>query len=332
MTKGLVEEGIFVGNVFNAPPYLKMRWEGYSPVIGDQDAAFETARAYYQSVSDKFANQFTDNANATVKWGGLFVHCYSNTATRYILTIDGAVMSSITWYNFANCNFPADWVINIVGSGPVSFQGQQLPAIIERAIFNVRGSGRLISVYTGLAGNLLAPNNDLYMANSVTRGLVAVRNVLKSVQNNRPYCTNFESVKVNTVAAGSPTNNSLPVASVATFQPGDSVTVNGGSAPKRQATYILESITQSAQTGTIYFNFDQEVDSTFGQGAFLTTSVDDPASQVRSAVTPNMTTESSSMIVSSSSSEDALPTDFLVDSAATLPVVGVFALVAALLF
>jgi len=263
--------------------------------------------AYYQRVSDLFANTYSDNANYSVTYGGLFVQCWNNNASRYVLTLDGSIFGQVTWYNFIGCHFPADWVFNIIGSGSVTFQGQVLPVIVERAILNIRGSGRTININTGIGGNILAPNNDLVMTNGVTLGLVVVRNVLQSVQYNMPNCQNFTSVVLSSVVVTSTPigSSSIRTAGSNAMNLGD-VCTTGTPGKKRQGdqTFTIVGATVDA-LGNVYLTIDPPLTAPLDPNTPFYTVVANPDTANRQDLTPNVT--ASSTVAPSTTSSMSVP-------------------------
>jgi len=127
---------------------------------------------------------------------GLFITCTDKTSIFYHIKVDDTTFSQVNWYHLSNCNFFANWVVDITGNNNVTFKGSSLPAIVERLVYNVLGSGRYINVVSSIYGSVLAPYNNFYMPNGVSLGFVVVANVINSRQNNKPNCVRFNPVLV----------------------------------------------------------------------------------------------------------------------------------------
>jgi len=275
------EEGAFVGHSYSDwPPYLKMRVIGTSIIIGDKDAEFEAARTYYTALQATFAAG-TPNVVVTPKWGGLFLTCNSNSANMYYVNINGADMSASTWWNLDNCNIQASWVLNIVGTGGVTMQGQIFPGIVERVVFNVLGSGRVITLLTGIGGNLLAPNNIYSQSNGVTKGLVIVGDVTNMVQSNLPRCTKFDPVVISAhtrqrIQGGGKKKQGttdIPVYSFGSFTLGDSVTVG------TETTTIVNGVYD--ENGYLVLVVSPALVNSYPPNTVITTTVADPLNAIR---------------------------------------------------
>jgi len=258
------------------------------------DNDFENARSYYTSLSQNFALE-TDNVAASIQWGGLFLDCTGATETdthsglpRFIVTIDSDMLLGSTWWSLNNC---ADgvWIINIGGADDVTFQGGDFPGISERVLFNVLGSGRTISVVSGVSGNILGPNHYFSQTGGVTHGLVIVGDILASLSTTQPDCHDFQSydivtVNTDTINAG---DSDIPVAGNTQFALGDQVDINGGS----------ESVTVTDLTivdGQSYITVDPAVSGSYTQGTFISTTINDPSLHNRTLSTPTVITTTSS--------------------------------------
>jgi len=238
------KEDVFVGDTFDAPAYLQLRRTGFSSFIGDRDAECQEAQVYFTNLQNNFASH-----SSNVWWeliggtqDGLLVHCHDPTATWYYVDIDGAIMSSLNWYQLDSCNLAAFWIVNIGGTGPVTLKGGRWPSVVERVVYNIKGSGRVIDIQTGIAGNILAPHNILNMVAGVTLGLVVVGDVRYLVQANKPNCIEFDPIDVVAFSAGSTVHGEeapskkratagqvtvIPVSAYGSFSVGDNINVNG---------------------------------------------------------------------------------------------------------
>jgi len=288
------------------PAYLKARIIGISTVIGDKDADFEAGRTFYANLQTKFSTG-TDNVVATVKWGGLFLKCNDVAATFYYVTITGAQLSSITWYNLENCNFQASYVINVGGAGPLTIAGGRFPTITERVVYNILGSGRVINLLTEVAGSILAPNNIYHQTNGVTKGLVIVGDVTAVIQSNLPNCDKFDPVVISAITRariqGTGPNRAaegqgtyVPVYSLGSYSVGDQLTIGS------ETVTIIGGVVDGA--GNFYFKVDPAIQGNYGAGTTISTTVDDPSSVVRTAITPSGGNPATSETPDETSSKD----------------------------
>jgi len=137
------------------------------------------------------------NAVSSVIYGdGLQLTCTGSSA-MYHVQVDGAVLSTTNWYLTSGCDFTAGWIIEVTGTGPVTFKGAPFPGVVEKVIYNIQGSGRTITGTNGVAGNILAPSNTYTQSSGVTYGRLIVGDVLQARQNNKPNCYNFQAVTVS---------------------------------------------------------------------------------------------------------------------------------------
>jgi len=128
-----------------------------------------------------------------------------------------------------NCYFTAGWIIDVTGTGDFTIQGSPFPGVVERVIYNVLGSGRTITGNTGVAGNILAPQNNYVQYTGVTYGRVIVGNVIFARQNNKPNCVNFQTVNVTNLClkAVSVGDDFVYVVDLSNYVIGDLVCFNG---------------------------------------------------------------------------------------------------------
>jgi len=158
---------------------------------------FDAAKNCYTGISQGFAAA-APNVAASIVYGGLKLTCNTQTADRYTATVDATLFNQANYYFLDNCNFHAEWVINIVGNGPVYFTGGSFPAVAGGVLFNVPGTGRILEVRSiGLNAHLLAPGNDLNQTSSVIVGKVVVRNYIELNQVNRPCPSKSDPVSLS---------------------------------------------------------------------------------------------------------------------------------------
>jgi hypothetical protein len=139
-------------------------------------------------------------------------------------------MSQYTYTVTSNCNFQASWVINVRGTEDVAFRGDSFPAVPGGVVYNVIGSGRVISVTdTMLAGHLLAPDNTLNQTGGVIVGKVVAGDIIFSLQiNKQNNCPNPGTVIVPSTT-NTPTDSGEDVVSLESnnLRQGDVVTIAG---------------------------------------------------------------------------------------------------------
>jgi len=183
------QEDLFVGNSFNGPSYLNERVTGNcAGSTGCLDSQFDAVRQCYGGYQTEMASH-SDNVAANIQWSGLTVTCNSATSRIYYLTLTPAQMSQFTYTVLNGCNSNARWVINIGGSGPVTFTGASFPANPASVTYNVLGSGRTITVRDiNLGGNLIAPYNTVNQPSGVIVGKVIAGDITMSLQENRAQC------------------------------------------------------------------------------------------------------------------------------------------------
>jgi len=258
------EEDIFVGGTYNGPAYQLARITGScGSNPGCLNQWFNGANNCYTGISMQYATS-TPNVAASLVYGGLQMSCNNPTDTQYIVTIDSTLFNQANYYFLDNCNFHAQWIVNIVGNGNVLFTGGSFPAVAGGVLFNVPGTGRLVEIRSiGLNGHLLAPGNDLNQTSSVIVGKVVVRNYIQMNQVNRP-CPNVASNPVQVTAYVAPSDNVSPgsialgnnailagdyvsglgVCTSATPQPqGEVITIQGvsGAAPGTVLTTLVQN-------------------------------------------------------------------------------------------
>jgi len=123
-----------------------------------------------------------------VQWSGLYVTCNDAAAGNYFMNLDAAEMTEYTWISLTNCNSQARWIINIGGTGDVTFSGGSFPAGPNQVTWNIQGSGRNINVGgTQVEGNILAPFNNINQPTGLIIGKVVANNII-SLQINKAQC------------------------------------------------------------------------------------------------------------------------------------------------
>jgi len=283
----------YAGDSFNGPSYLAERMIMNNTVEGHNlDDDFENARSYYASLSQNFALE-VDNVVSSVQWSGLFLDCTGATETsnglpRYIITLDADIFASISWYSLVNCSSEGVWIINIGGTDDVTFQGGDFPGISERVLFNVLGSGRTINVASGVAGNILGPNNYFSQTGGVTHGLVIVGDILASLSATNPNCYDFQAYDIVTVTTSSINSGdtSIDVANNDNFATGDSLNLGGTQNVTITGLFVIN--------GQDVITVNPPSSGDYGSGTFLTTTVPNPTFNNRTVTPPTVIDQSSS--------------------------------------
>jgi fibro-slime domain-containing protein/choice-of-anchor A domain-containing protein len=269
-------EGIYVGGNAYVPDYIRTRITG-GP--GSLASWFGAARTCYNQFSQSFSS-VPDNVIQSIQYGGLLLHCQSNLAAAYYVTVPATTFNTITYYILDNCNFQASWVVNIAGAEDVVFYGGSFPAVGGGLVYNVLGTGRTITVSgTGVTGHILAPWNILNQTNSVIDGKVVVGDVINCNQVNKPICTANPPVTLTSALAqgASAGATSLNLAS-SVFVAGDVLSPIGAT---------VTGTSNNGKTVTLASGLG----SSLPQGSFITTVVNDTTS---SRITPTKTTSGAS--------------------------------------
>jgi choice-of-anchor A domain-containing protein len=172
------EEDIFVGGSFTGEQDLAARVTGCTGSPNCLAGQFAAAQSCYNSFSSALG-QNADNVGHYVQWSGLFVNCDDANSEHNYLTLTASELTQFTYSQFTGCSSTAQWVINVIGSDDVVFQGDFVSAFTapsSRWLWNIRGAGRTITVSTEVAGTILAPNNNLVQTSGAIDGKVIVNN------------------------------------------------------------------------------------------------------------------------------------------------------------
>jgi len=243
------EEYAFVGGSFtqtNGNDLYSQVTGGPCGVPGCLDLYFNEAQACYEGFQSVLASS-DDNVNVQIIWDALIITCNDDTESIYYVSITPDQMSQYTYTSLSSCNYQADWVINVRGTGDVTLTGGSFPSVPGAAVYNIIGSGRTITVTdTDLNGHVLAPQNTLYQPGGVIQGKVVAGNISMSLQiNKQNVCPNPANVSIPVPTNGSsnPGDNSssIPLTSFAAFSAGDKMFYNGGDA----STTIIELLNEN---------------------------------------------------------------------------------------
>jgi len=244
----------------------------YIPSIGnfaDVDASFQAASDYYVRIQSEMA-QLPINTRSELRYGdGLFIHCNNANDLLNHVVVDGDVFSQVNWYSLENCAYAARWVIDITGSDDITIKGGAFPAVVERVVYNVIGSGRTINTSNGVNGHIFAPRNILSQPAGVTYGLVIAGDIPIARQNNKPQCNNFRDVTIESrLAVGTNAGSStIYVVDWPAVLKGDRLCLEG-------RCFIVDSVfeplTVSRDVNGGAIQFTTPVDVTFSAGTKVT--------------------------------------------------------------
>lgn len=202
-------ENAFVADTASVPSYLQDRINGPCDSGDCLSAAFSNAQGCFTNLQNSLAS-LAENVNATLKYSAIQLTC-NGAASRYVASITDDMMAGATWWNLIGCSGNAQWIINVEGSGQVNFHGDSIPTNADNVVYNILGSGRTISVNTGVNGAILAPNNNLNQTGGVIRGVVIAGDIQFALQINRPSCIPTQSaetlVSVGSAGQGNGANN-----------------------------------------------------------------------------------------------------------------------------
>lgn len=153
-------ENIFVGRSSSGSSdyIVSQSVTGHCNNEGCLDAYFDNAQAYYTLLSQSWA-AVPDNVAYSAQFSELKLTCADSSAASYQVTIPAADFNTITYYTLVNCGPDAQFILNIAGTGDVSFSGDHIYRQSEKVLYNILGSGRTINVHTEVDGSILAPNN-----------------------------------------------------------------------------------------------------------------------------------------------------------------------------
>jgi len=248
---------------------LAARMIGNVSDAGNLDSAFDNAQAYYTALSQNFALQ-TSNVNVTAQWSGIFFDCEGQ-SDRYSANVDAALLNAATWYSvLPSCQYGATWVINVVGTADVTFQGGDFPGIIEKVIYNVVGSGRTISGTSGIVGNVLAPTSTFSQTGGVTRGIVIAADITNYLSGTNPNCQSYLPFEIVVQVNGQAVAGSvrLPVASFSQLIAGDTLNTGTGTT----------QVTGRIQDGDQYYlQVSPPTVDNLGPGSYISSTVNDTA-------------------------------------------------------
>jgi choice-of-anchor A domain-containing protein len=178
----------YIGGSFtsNDQPLLDQR----APYSGNLDAAFANSQACYTQESNLLAT-LGDNVDQLIVYGALTLTCQSWNQKVYYVTVDASTISSINDWQTSGCSIEAEWIVNVVGTGDVTFNGNNFPS--HGVVYNIVGA-RTINVQTSVAGSILAPAATLNQTGGTIYGKVVVGSVASVLQINIPDCPDLPNV------------------------------------------------------------------------------------------------------------------------------------------
>jgi len=182
-----LEEDMFVGGEFTTNlTELTLRVKGScGETSGCLDSTFNAAQTCYKGYSDNIA-AVADNVVKSIEWSALMISCNDASASAYYVSLTSAEYGQFTYTTISNCNFQANWFINIRGTDDVTISGDSFPGVPGGVVYNIEGCGRTITISeTTLSGHFLGPCSDLNQPTGLITGKVVARNVIASLQINR---------------------------------------------------------------------------------------------------------------------------------------------------
>jgi len=321
------EGAVVLGSWTTTPSYLSDRQIFHGGDVTNSTASFTAAQSFFSRVQGLFSAS-ASNTVVVPKWGGLSVTCNSPFDQYYYLDINGADLSSSTWWNLANCNFQSYYILNIRGSGSVTVQGADFPTITERVVYNFIGSGRTLSIPSGLNGNILAPYNTITQTSGVTRGLVVAGDVTAFLHAQNPNCKKFNSVvitvKSSSAASGGlkrQTQSSINVYGFSLLSIGDTVTIGS------EQVVVVGAQQDGGQSILIV---SPGLTGSYPKNTDITTTVQDPSNSSRNPIQPTVISHEDTNQPSNSNNDDSLNAGAVSSSVAMYLIVS--AILASLVF
>jgi choice-of-anchor A domain-containing protein len=233
------KENIFVGSTFTGPQYLADRVTSCNGQAGCLDSAFTAAKRCYAGFQSELA-EARDNVQVAVQFGGLLLTCDSSEDNRHVASVTPQQLADITYYVIQNCNFQAQWVLNIRGFGDVTVQGDNFPGNPGAVIYNFLGTGRTLNIANSFWGSILAPFNNVYQLNGVVIGKVVAGNIPRIHQVNIVHCPTPGNITLQLpTGVASPAGNIIYLYSIGNARVGDTV-VNAPGAPNSLITEVDE--------------------------------------------------------------------------------------------
>jgi len=199
--------GFFVGGTFTGASTLATQVNASCSSAGCLDSAIDAVKNYYVSLSAALAAK-AQTAIYTLQYQSLNITCSSN-AVEFV-SIDAATFSTVTAYTLTNCAASTQFVINIQGSGDVSFAGNSFPS--TNCVYNVIGSGK-VTANSYVIGSLLAVNSVYSQTAGTVVGKVIVGSGSAVVQANLAQCNGTNG---STTGAATSTTGDAPTPATST--------------------------------------------------------------------------------------------------------------------
>jgi hypothetical protein len=142
------------------------------------------------------------NAKVSKLYQSAFIECNSRDDTTHVVNITPDLLAQTTHYTLSGCNFQAKWIVNIIGTGDITLQGDTFPANPGAVVYNIIGSGRTLTLTTSFGGSILAPNNNIFQQQGVVIGKVIAGNVPLIHQVNLVHCPKPDPITLLTYTDG----------------------------------------------------------------------------------------------------------------------------------
>jgi len=94
-------------------------------------------------------------------------------------------LAQTTYTVVDGCNFQAEWIINIRGTGAVTLSGDSFPAIPGGVLYNIIGARTVFVHDTQVNGHILAPAATLNQTGGVIVGKVVAADIVFALQINK---------------------------------------------------------------------------------------------------------------------------------------------------
>jgi len=259
-----LQENMFVGGTFstNQTDLVARRTEDCAGDAGCLDDTFNSAKTCYTGYSNNIA-AVADNVAKNIEWSGLSITCNDASATAYYVSLTSAEFGSFTYTTLGNCNYQAQWYINIRGTDDVSISGDSFPSVPGGTVYNVVGCGRTITVHdTQLSGSFLAPCSTLNQPNGVINGKVVAGNIAASLQINRENtCPQNITVTIPIVVQIPSIQSTQLTLTNNGGRTGDSLTADGPTIVATNGNVVSLSAPVTAAAGKTYYIQSNTYDS-----------------------------------------------------------------------
>lgn len=233
-----VQQGVFTGNTGAvAPDTIIPRITSTCATPGCLNAVFDELLSYWSQFSSTLSNQ-ADNVDVTYINGVATISCRSSTANAYYLRVNPAQFSQITGYAIsANCAATASFVVNIIGSGDVLFEGNSINTTGSYVIFNV-GPSANVNIGSSVYGNIVAPVSNINMNGGTIYGQVVAGNYSNVIQvNTVPQCPSASTTVSGQCVPGSSVTGTASGSTPSTTGSNTAATTGAESSPPGFSTF-----------------------------------------------------------------------------------------------